>query len=131
MTSMNKMIDGKMYAGKLLEEIHPLSKQFLKKFNRKPCLSVILVGDNSASKIYVKNKIITANNYGVESYEIVLASDVSEKELIQQISMLNKDEKVDGILVQLPLPKHISEKLKNVVCLGVFHVFNPTHGFVQ
>ena len=56
MTIMNKIIDGKMYAEKLLEEIHPLSKGFLDNFNRKPCLTVILVGDNPASKIYVKNK---------------------------------------------------------------------------
>jgi len=116
---MNKMIDGKMYAGKLLEEIYPLSKQFLKNFNRKPCLSVILVGDNPASKIYIKNKIIAANNYGLQSNEILLTSDVSEEELIQQISMLNRDEKVDGILVQLPLPKHISEK-------KVIDVINPS-----
>ena len=58
MTIINKIIDGKMYAEKLLEEIHPLSKEFFHNFNRKPCLTVILVGDNPASKIYVKNKIL-------------------------------------------------------------------------
>jgi methylenetetrahydrofolate dehydrogenase (NADP+)/methenyltetrahydrofolate cyclohydrolase len=56
MTSLNKKIDGKMYAEKLLGEIYPLSKEFFKNFNRKPCLTVIQVGDNPASKIYVKNK---------------------------------------------------------------------------
>ncbi len=119
MTMINKIIDGKMYAGKLLEEIYPLSKGFLDNFKRKPCLTVILVGDNPASKIYVKNKILTAKKNGIESEEILLASDVSEEELIHHISILNKDENVDGILVQLPLPKHISEK-------KIINIINPS-----
>ena len=110
MTIINKIIDGKMYAEKLLGEIHPLSKGFLNNFNRKPCLTVILVGDNPASKIYVKNKILIAKKIDIESREILLGSDVTEDELIHHISRLNKDPNVDGILVQLPLPKHISEK---------------------
>ena len=110
MTIINKIIDGKIYAGKLLEEIHPLSKEFLDNFNRKPCLTVILVGDNPASKIYVKNKILIAKKIDIESREILLGSDVTEDELIHHISKLNNDPNVDGILVQLPLPKHISEK---------------------
>ena len=110
MTTTNKIIDGKMYAEKLLGEIHPLSKGFLNNFNRKPCLTVILVGDNPASKIYVKNKILIAKKIDIESREILLGSDVTEDELIHHISILNKDPNVDGILVQLPLPKHISEK---------------------
>ena len=110
MTIINKIIDGKIYAEKLLGEIHPLSKGFLNNFNRKPCLTVILVGDNPASKIYVKNKILVAKKIDIESKEILLGSDITEDELIQHISVLNKDQNVDGILVQLPLPKHISEK---------------------
>ncbi len=110
MTIINKIIDGKMYAQKLLGEIHPLSKGFLHNFNRKPCLTVILVGDNPASKIYVKNKILVAKKIDIESIEILLSSDITEDVLIQHISVLNKDQNVDGILVQLPLPKHISEK---------------------
>ena len=110
MTTTNKIIDGKMYAEKLLGEIHPRSKGFLDNFNRKPCLTVILVGDNPASKIYVKNKILVAKKIDIESKEILLSSDITEDELIQHILILNKDQNVDGILVQLPLPKHISEK---------------------
>ena len=110
MTIINKIIDGKMYAEKLLKEIHPLSKEFLHNFNRKPCLTVILVGDNPASKIYVKNKILVAKKIDIETKEILLSSDITEDELIKHISILNKDQNVDGILVQLPLPKHISEK---------------------
>ena len=117
MTTTNKIIDGKMYAEKLLGEIHPLSKGFLDNFNRKPCLTVILVGDNPASKIYVKNKILTAKKIGIESKEILLDTDVTEDKLIHHISILNKDENVDGILVQLPLPKHISEKkIIDIIC---------------
>ena len=117
MKTTNKIIDGKMYAEKLLVEIHPLSKRFLNDFNRKPCLTVILVGDNPASKIYVKNKILIAKKIGIESKEILLDTDVTENELIHHISILNKDENVDGILVQLPLPKHISEKkIINIIC---------------
>ena len=110
MTIINKIIDGKMYAEKLLKEIHPLSKEFLHNFNRKPSLTVILVGDNPASKIYVKNKILVAKKIDIETREILLSSDITEDELIKHISILNKDQNVDGILVQLPLPKHISEK---------------------
>ena len=117
MTTINKIIDGKMYAEKLLGEIHPLSKGFLDSLNRKPCLTVILVGDNPASKIYVKNKILIAKKIGIESKEVLLGYDVTEDELIHHISILNKDENVDGILVQLPLPKHISEKkIINIIC---------------
>ena len=110
MITTNKIIDGKMYAEKLLRVIQPLSKSFLDNFNRKPCLTVILVGDNPASKIYIKNKILTAKKIGIESKEISLDCDIAEEELIRHILILNKDENVDGILVQLPLPKHISEK---------------------
>ena len=77
MTIINKIIDGKMYAGKLLREIYPLSKEFLDNFNRKPCLTVILVGDNPASRIYVKNKILIAKKIDIESKEILLGSDVT------------------------------------------------------
>ena len=110
MNIINKIIDGKMYAEKLLGEIHPLSKGFFVNFNRKPCLTVILVGDNPASKIYVKNKILIAKKIDIESKEILFGSDVTEDELIHHISTLNKDKNVDVILVQLPLPRHISEK---------------------
>ena len=119
MTIINNIIDGKIYAKKLLGEIYPLSKRFLDNFNRKPSLSVVQVGDNSASKIYVKNKMLTAKKYGIESKEILLTSNVSEDELIHHISILNRDENVDGILVQLPLPKHISEK-------KIINIINPS-----
>ena len=129
MTIINKLIDGKIYAEKLLGEIHPLSKGFLDNFNRKPCLTVILVGDNPASKIYVKNKILIAKKNGIETRKILLDSNVTEDELIHHITILNNDENVDGILVQLPLPKHISEKkIINIISpskdVDGFHPYN-------
>ncbi len=111
MQNINKIINGKQYAENLLKEIFPLSNQYSKKFLRNPCLAVILVGEDTASKIYVKNKILTAQKNNITSVEIKLPIETSEEHLLNEICKLNKDTNVDGILVQLPLPLHISEKL--------------------
>ena len=111
MQNINKIINGKQYAENLLKEIFPLSNQYSKKFLRNPCLAVILVGEDPASKIYVKNKILTAQKNNITSVEIKLPIETSEEHLLNEICKLNKDTNVDGILVQLPLPLHISEKL--------------------
>jgi methylenetetrahydrofolate dehydrogenase (NADP+)/methenyltetrahydrofolate cyclohydrolase len=79
---------------------------------------VILVGDNTASRIYVNNKVRTAEKNGIQSKEVILSSKVSEVNLLNEILKLNADENVDGILVQLPLPAHISEK-------NIIHSINP------
>ena len=110
MEILNKNIDGKFYAKKVLKKIYPLSQDFLYKFNRRPSLAVIIVGDNPASKIYVKNKIRVAEENNIQSIEITLPAQTSEEELLKRIDSLNKEVEVDGILVQLPLPKHISEQ---------------------
>ncbi|MDG1882412.1 MAG: tetrahydrofolate dehydrogenase/cyclohydrolase catalytic domain-containing protein [Alphaproteobacteria bacterium] len=111
MQNINKIINGKQYAENLLKEIFPLSNHYSKKFLRNPCLAVILVGEDPASKIYVKNKILTAQKNNITSVEIKLPIETSEENLLNEICKLNKDTNVDGILVQLPLPLHISEKL--------------------
>ena len=111
MQNISKIINGKQYAENLLKEIFPLSNLYSKKFLRNPCLAVILVGEDPASKIYVKNKILTAEKNNITSVEIKLPIDTSEEHLLNEIYKLNKDTNVDGILVQLPLPLHISEKL--------------------
>ena len=111
MKNSNKIIDGKFHAETLLKDIQPLTRQYYKKFNRQPCLAVILIGEDPASKIYVKNKLRTAANNNIKSIEIILPSITPEKDLIEEIFKLNQDMNVDGILVQLPLPEHISEKL--------------------
>ena len=111
MQNISKIINGKQYAENLLKEIFPLSYHYSKKFLRNPCLAVLLVGEDPASKIYVKNKILTAEKNNITSVEIKLPIDTTEEHLLNEIYKLNKDTNVDGILVQLPLPPHISEKL--------------------
>jgi len=111
MENISKIINGKQYAENLLKEIFPLTNKYSEKFLRNPCLAVILVGENSASQIYVKNKILTAEKNNITSIEIKLPVETTEEHLLNEIYKLNRDTNVDGILVQLPLPIHISEKL--------------------
>ena len=75
-----------------------------------PCLAVVLVGDDPASQVYVSHKIKACAEAGIESIEKRLPSDTTEADLLKIVSGLNEDPKVNGILVQLPLPKHISEQ---------------------
>ena len=107
----NKIINGKFYAEGLLKEIYPLSLEYMEKYKRKPSLAVILLGSDPASLIYVKNKIKTADNNNIESIEIPLSIATTERIVLDKIIELNNNPKIDGILVQLPLPKHISEEL--------------------
>ena len=76
---LNKIINGKFYAESLLKEIYPLSIEYIEKYKRKPSLAVILLGADSASLIYVKNKIRTAENNNIESIEIPLSIAISER----------------------------------------------------
>lgn len=103
-----KIIDGK----KIAEELNKKLKIKIEALKNKIELSlvVILVGGNPASKIYVKNKEKKALEIGIGSQVINLDEDVKEQELLNMVEVFNKDENVDGILVQLPLPKHISSK---------------------
>ena len=110
MKNLDKNIDGKSYANKLLKKIFPLSQDYFYKFSRKPSLAVILIGEDPASNVYVKNKIRTAEANNIKSIEIKLPTETSEKELLQKIISLNEEVEIDGILVQLQLPNHISEQ---------------------
>ncbi len=98
------LLDGKAVSKILLEKI----KQEVNKLDAKPHLVVILVGDDYASKIYVKNKKKTAESLGIKSTVIEFPSDISEEVLINKINELNNDKDVSAILVQMPLPKHIN-----------------------
>lgn len=80
---------------------------FVQRRGRKPGLAVIIVGADPASQVYVKNKVKTTVALGMESFHFELPADVSQARLIEKIEELNRDSRVDGILVQLPLPKHI------------------------
>lgn len=100
------ILDGKKLRDKILSDL----KLKIDKFEKKPKLVVILAGDNPASKIYVNNKKKTAEKLGILSQVIEYPSNVSENELLDKISELNKDETVTAVLVQLPLPSHISKE---------------------
>lgn len=102
---MTIIMDGKALRDKLLVKL----KEKVDKFNIKPTLVVILVGDNPASRIYVNNKKKTAEKLGINSEIINYPEDISETVLLDKINDLNNDESVTAILVQLPLPKHINK----------------------
>lgn len=99
------ILDGKKLRDKIFENL----KQKLNNMSEKPTLAVILVGDDPASQIYVKNKKKTAENLGINSIVINYPSNISEKILLDKIQELNNDNKITAILVQLPLPKHIDK----------------------
>lgn len=99
------ILDGKMLRDQIFESL----KAKLDKMQQKPTLAVILVGENPASQIYVRNKKKTAEKLGINSLSIEYPSDISEEELLNKIKELNSDEKVTAILVQLPLPAHINK----------------------
>lgn len=103
---MVEILDGKKLREKILDEL----KLKVESFTQKPSLVVILVGENPASKIYVNNKKKTAENLGINSEVINYPSDITEQELLDKIEELNNDKNVTAILVQLPLPSHISKE---------------------
>lgn len=108
----NKLINGKEIASELRKSIKSLGEDFKNKTSLTPGLAVVLVGENPASKVYVKNKIKQTEEVGFNSYEYNFEATVKEKELLDLILKLNSSPNVNGILVQLPLPEHInSEKI--------------------
>lgn len=107
---MAQIIDGKEVSKKILYEIKVETEQLRQKYEYKPGLAVIIVGDDSASKIYVKRKREACEKIGFYSEAYDLAYDTSEKELLRLVDELNLEPSIHGILVQLPLPKHINEK---------------------
>ena len=104
------LIDGKKAAAELREELKHEVSGLKAKFNKVPGLTVILIGDLTPSQIYVRNKEKSANEVGLKSEVIKYPDSVEEKTVLEKIEELNKDETVSGILVQLPLPKHIDKK---------------------
>jgi len=102
-----QLIDGKAVAAQLKAEVKNKIQEKLALGFRRPGLAVILVGEDPASSIYVRNKRESCEQVGITSFFHSLPEDIEEKELIHLIEQLNQDEQVDGILLQLPLPKHI------------------------
>lgn len=103
------VIDGKIVSQKVKEEVKEEIK-FLKDQKRQVTLAVIIVGNDPASRIYVNNKKKACEYVGINSEEYALPENVKQEEVIELIDRLNKKQTVNGILVQLPLPKHIDEK---------------------
>ncbi|MGN1182094.1 MAG: bifunctional methylenetetrahydrofolate dehydrogenase/methenyltetrahydrofolate cyclohydrolase FolD [Faecalibacillus sp.] len=112
-------ISGKDISIKIKNELKEEINEIKQKYNRLPKLAVILVGDNQASRTYVRNKERGCQYVGMESLVIRHDHNYSEKDLLAEINNLNNDDTVDGILVQLPLPKHINED-------NVLNAINPS-----
>ena len=104
------IIDGKKTATELREKLKKKIIELKSSSNSVPALTVILVGEDTASKIYVKNKEKFAKEIGINSEVIKYPANVEEKVVLDKIKELNKNKKVSGILVQLPLPKHIDKR---------------------
>ena len=104
------LIDGKKEAASLRQKLRDEVTELKKKFNNVPGLTVILIGELEPSQIYVRNKEKSAKEVGLNSDVIRYPNDIDEKTILQKIKDLNEDTSVSGILVQLPLPKHINKK---------------------
>ena len=104
------IIDGKKAAANLRSDLKKKIIELKNKYNATPGLTVILVGEDAPSKIYVRNKEKSATEVGINSEVIKYPADLEEKVLLEKIKELNSNNKISGILVQLPLPKHINKK---------------------
>lgn len=104
-----KLIDGKAVSASLKKALREQVATFPEKYGRVPHLVVVRVGEDPASVVYVRNKAKACEACGIRNTTIVLDEGVSEETLLDKVRSLNADDSVDGILVQLPLPKHISE----------------------
>lgn len=105
-----QLIDGKATAAAIKKEIAQEVEQIIEKGVKRPHLAAILVGHDGGSETYVKNKVLACEECGFKSTLIRFESDITEQELLDKVNELNNDDDVDGFIVQLPLPKHISEQ---------------------
>jgi methylenetetrahydrofolate dehydrogenase (NADP+)/methenyltetrahydrofolate cyclohydrolase len=107
----DKIIDGKLVSEKIRNVIKEKAQRIQKEFSRVPGLAAVLVGEDPASQIYVRNKRRSCEDVGIYSEEHKLSESTTQDELLSLIDKLNNDNKINGILVQLPLPSHINESL--------------------
>jgi methylenetetrahydrofolate dehydrogenase (NADP+) / methenyltetrahydrofolate cyclohydrolase len=124
-----RIIDGKAVAKKCREEIKAQIEQMVAQHGVRPGLVVILVGEDPASQVYVRGKIADCHEVGIQSELIALPATATEQELLKRIDVLNADPAVHGILVQLPLPKHIGvqavlERISVSKDVDGFHLYN-------
>lgn len=104
------LMDGKATGAKVRARLAEKTVEFKEKYGYAPGLAVIIVGDDPASKVYVRNKKKACEEVGYNSFEYALPAETTEEELLELIAKLNADKSVHGILVQSPVPKHIDEK---------------------
>ena len=110
------LLDGKVVSEKIKEDIQKESAEFLEKTGRKPHLVAILVGNDGGSETYVASKIRNCEKVGFQSSLVRYDASVTEAEVLKKIQEINADENVDGLIVQLPLPKHIDpEKITEAI----------------
>ena len=105
------IIDGKIIAAEVRAETKQEVEKFVGLYQTNPCLAVVLVGENPASQVYVRTKSKMAKEIGMDVEDHIKDTNISEQELIDLINQLNNDKKVNGILVQLPLPDHIDSRV--------------------
>lgn len=113
-----KIIDGKKIAEKIHEDVSKEINQLYNKYDIKPNIVSVVVGDNKESNLYLKIRDKACQKVGISSSHVSLPSDISEEDLIKKIKELNKDNSVHGVLIQMPLPGHISSS-------KIFEVLNP------
>lgn len=123
------LIDGKAFSAKLREGVAGQVETIKAQHGITPGLAVVIVGDNEASHVYVRSKAKKTNEVGMESFQHVLPTDTSEADLLDLVRQLNTDDRVNGILVQLPLPDHMNaDKVINTIDpekdVDGFHVVN-------
>lgn len=104
------LIDGKATAAAIKQEIAAEVEEMVARGARRPHLAAVLVGHDGGSETYVRNKVVACEQCGFRSSLIRFEDDVTEEELLQCVNRLNKDEEIDGFIIQLPLPKHIDEQ---------------------
>jgi len=105
------IIDGKIIAAEVRAEAKQEIDKFKSLYQTVPCLAVVLVGENPASQVYVRTKSKMAKEIGMDVEDHIKDKSISEKDLVDLIAQLNNDKKVNGILVQLPLPEHIDSRV--------------------
>jgi len=107
---VSEILDGKKHADSMTEEVRAKVAEIAASGKRNPALAVVLVGDDPASHVYVRNKVAACERTGIRSIEHKLNADTTQKAISDLIDSLNADDSIDGILVQLPLPKHLDVK---------------------
>lgn len=110
-----QILSGKVFATKFKEEAKQEAEKIYQQYNIRPGLAVIIIGENSASQVYVRNKHRTCEELGIRSEVISLPEDTTREALIAKIQELNHDDKIHGILVQLPLPKAIANHQADIL----------------